>query len=521
MVNGTKIAGVVEDVPDWDVSGQAEIEKQRKLKETGMADPTVSTEPEGEAQLALLGKRAGAPEEQVDMITGADSDTPLMMRGVAEEPTAKEVQRGQKQVEKFKPDLAPPSEYQKKKGEFALGKSALIQKESEILVAGQRTKEEEQATRNRLNQKFLIDAEERRVSYENAANKRRDDLEAEFGRIKEMTNQVFTQGGGDIDPDRYLGSGLTPKRIGAAISIFLASFGGPESTAAAMGNINKAVDRDIAAQKFAIETGKQAIAGQRNLYADMLSLYKTEDMAHKATELAFQQNFQRTLDARAATAKTQQERDNVNKLILANNQKQLVIQEDMANLDPTKLNTFVQPHQVVEKEQKEKFVSLGKNGGFYATNKEQAKIASKAMATYAPALTGIKEVEEFFSKPEHKGLMGKVSLFATTRAPVYAKMKAMHSQLLNDYRILTGSGANFSTEERALITDVIKKDFNEFSLVNLKQYYKDLRRTTTNRLASVIAPAGIQVSGDSLMQFIDARSTEAKALKKKTTRRIK
>jgi len=511
----TRIKGVTESPADWDVAGQAEAERERQLQETGGADPFQKTAPEGgTAQDELAPFPLQKPEEVLGK--PSDEEVPLMLRQVDQQPSPGRTKKAAERVVEEKPTQGPG--YEEYKKSLAGEKLVAGRVERAGEVAGAAAKIKEQADIAEFNRQALEDNKRRDANLKSSRDQRIRDLEAEFENYRELGKKTFTEGGGDIDPDRYLGSGFTPKRIGAALAVFAASFGGPQAMQAAMSNINGAIDRDIAAQKADRARGKMAITGQRNLLSDMIKIHGSIEKGEAATRQAMRDNLKVKIDARMATAKSETERANLQKLQGQNMAEEAKDKEAFLRLDPTPLNKFTQPHLVKEKVQRERYVALGKAGGFYATNKKQAEAASAKVAAYKPTIEGLKNMKNWARK--NTGILGKKTAFSFLPTSANKQMKEMQSDLLNEFRGLQGAGANFTEAEMKIISDIIGTDMNSFTFEEYDKKYARLEDVYTRKLSTILSANGVDVAPGSLTQLFSYREGEEAKLRAKTKPRI-
>lgn len=135
---------------------------------------------------------------------------------------------------------------------------------------------EEARRRSRLAEQQQAAIEEDLVARQKSAAKLQ-------GRLDELNQRWEEHGQQRIDTGRWWSQRSTGQQLaafaGAAIHGFL-NPGGPNQTLQAM---QQAIDRDIAAQRVDLETGRAALAGQRGILADYWRI--TGDMA-AATEAA-------------------------------------------------------------------------------------------------------------------------------------------------------------------------------------------------------------------------------------------
>lgn len=146
---------------------------------------------------------------------------------------------------------------------------------------------------------------------------RRQETRRTFDELSEMNAAVMDQ---RINPARFFTSGGAGTGLAAAASVALGVLGqalnpGMENSALAI--INRAVDRDIAAQVQDIQTQQFGVGMARNLYGDLLTTYQQEDVAREALRSLYFSEMERRIAALAAQTQSQVTRNNAQRLRVA------------------------------------------------------------------------------------------------------------------------------------------------------------------------------------------------------------
>jgi hypothetical protein len=128
-----------------------------------------------------------------------------------------------------------------------------------------------------------------RLKLANAADakRERDQIQAQANWLSNIRSTIKEYEGMKVDPNRMYGNLSTGNKIASSVALFLGAFGAGASGGPnlAMDVLNKAIDRDIDAQKANIDTKKNAIDLKRGAYQDLLQLTGNADAARKAEEI--------------------------------------------------------------------------------------------------------------------------------------------------------------------------------------------------------------------------------------------
>jgi hypothetical protein len=133
-----------------------------------------------------------------------------------------------------------------------------------------------------------------------AAQARQQFVDAQMQKLQTMQD-AFDKG--QIDPHHLYASMSTPQKITAGLGVFLGAIGGAltGSPNEALGIIQKAIDRDIDAQKTNLSKKGQAVEGQRSMLGMYRQQFGDEAAADAATRATMLQNA--AMQAEAAGAK--------------------------------------------------------------------------------------------------------------------------------------------------------------------------------------------------------------------------
>jgi hypothetical protein len=136
------------------------------------------------------------------------------------------------------------------------------------------------------------------------ARKEKQNLEIR-NRVADIDKSINELNGMTIDPSRLYGSMDTGNKIAAGIALFTSAFGagatGSENLA--LGVLNKAIDRDIDAQKANMTNKTNVVTAKRGAYKDFLDMTGSEDAAKLAEEMRLANIAKTRLETISLTAK--------------------------------------------------------------------------------------------------------------------------------------------------------------------------------------------------------------------------
>lgn len=152
-------------------------------------------------------------------------------------------------------------------------------------------------------QQIIADAQEF-YAKENADRQQRV-MDNAQKRLVDVDTKIAELSDAKIDPNRVWGSMETGNKMSAVASLFLGAFGAGATGAqnAAMDVLNKAIDRDIDAQKANLQTKKDVISSQRNALSDYLQITGDEDAARKSIQIQYLDSMKGRMESIALTSK--------------------------------------------------------------------------------------------------------------------------------------------------------------------------------------------------------------------------
>jgi hypothetical protein len=351
----------------------------------------------------------------------------------------------------------------------------------------------------------------KRKRFEKAEKLRFEYIQKELAKLDKEQNRVYIEGGGKIDPERYLGSGLTWRRVGAFVSLLLAGIGGPAYLRVAHENIKGAIDRDIASQKAALAMKKEKWKTRRNLLGDMLKLTGSMSLAEKASRIQMAKEVDNLIEARKATTNIQSEKEKLTQLQIENRKSMEVDKKKLIPAHEIPMGVFVPKHHVKTKLQRETYVPIGNLGGQFAPDSSAAQKAREVVNKYNPAIQKSKKLIDFFKNPEYAGLFGKQTMIPKGMGKKANILEALHKDLLNEMRTLQGAGAAFTQAEIGLILGVIGKDFNSFTGLPLDERFHLVVGMLSEGLSYRLNSYGVDLAPEALFNYDRSAYKRAKA----------
>lgn len=194
------------------------------------------------------------------------------------------------------------------------------------------------ATLKAVENQVVGDAEKEAMIRQNYANdvaKKNEAFQANANRIKEDYNKKFGEYTNEldklsddikntkIDPSRYWENRTGLQKALMLIGLAMTAKGTPQGTQAVMNGIQKEIDRDIDAQKYAL----QQKGNRRGELTNMLSIARTkfgDDLqAENATRLLMMDQVKNQMEAKLATLKTGEAKQKMGLLKAAMEEKML------------------------------------------------------------------------------------------------------------------------------------------------------------------------------------------------------
>jgi len=179
------------------------------------------------------------------------------------------------------------------------------------------------------------DLEAQRVGKE---QERQAYVDTEMGKVRDAVDQMKTS---KIDPYRFYrhpdGSTNYPKSIAAAIAVGLgalgsslpAQYGGTGGPNVALQIIDKAIDRDISAQRDDIANQRAGVGIQMNLLSQMRQQFGDERQAENAARVVMLETYKMKLEETAAQSGDKRIQSKAAMLIATADQKEAALLGDM------------------------------------------------------------------------------------------------------------------------------------------------------------------------------------------------
>lgn len=183
---------------------------------------------------------------------------------------------------------SPESDYEKKMSGIEAGEEANLQAGADLQAKIAKEKADVANANANAMQAQIVHRQQMEAAY-------RDTEDAEFKKFKDLTTKYSST---EMDPGKFWASRTTGDKMLAGIGMMLGSVGSalshtPDET---VGIIERAISRDIDAQKHNLETRKGAAAAQQNLLGIMRQRYGDTQAAENATEAAMRMRALAMLD---------------------------------------------------------------------------------------------------------------------------------------------------------------------------------------------------------------------------------
>jgi len=150
-----------------------------------------------------------------------------------------------------------------------------------------------------------------------AGEERRLETRQTFDELSEMNAAIMDQ---RINPARFFTSGGAGTGLAAAASVALGVLGqalSPGMENSALSIINRAVERDVAAQVTDLQNQRAGVQTARNLFGDLMAMYRNEDVARDALRSLYLSEMERRIQAMAAQTQSQATRRNAERIVAA------------------------------------------------------------------------------------------------------------------------------------------------------------------------------------------------------------
>lgn len=302
--------------------------------------------------------------------------------------------------------------------------------------------------------------------------------------LRDLTTKYKEQYAKELDPNRanIFVNGTTGQKIGGAIALILGGLGGTNGSNVALDIFNKAIEKDIAAQKYNLDRGAEGLdkqaATQKSLYQTMLQKFNNSDQADAATRMVMLDNVEAQLknisgqyDSKVVKAKSQAaigalaaQKETAKRQFQFAAQQQAVMQALTGQAggqaaqtgvkDPavfSRLNATLPPE--VQKENRERYVP----GYGLAASKDLAQDFSKFRSETEPSIDLAKT------------LSNKYKNFNRLDLKEQRELKTMQTNLIGNLRLaFTGPGAMTESEYQRIL-DAIGNLSSPFSIPSLNQ----------------------------------------------------
>jgi len=262
---------------------------------------------------------------------------------------------------------------------------------------------------------------------------------------QEVSDEYFNSK--EIDQGRYWSNASTGQKILAGIGLAFASLN-PQAMQSALGSINRAIDRDIEAQKLEILKKKEKMGQAKGLVAQFQKKFGSLAAAEQAAKMAALEKAKLKMEMIAGQTKSQ---------TMQAKARQAISQIEMS---------MIEQKSKLDKELEKKRIDIG---GYKGTinNVQEAKDFREAMNNLSGAKNSINRLLEINEQT------GK-SLSPNTRA----EAKTLQKTLIGALRVpIVGPGA-MSEKELELLNDLVANPTDIFALdSNNKTKLKTLMRT--------------------------------------------
>jgi len=285
--------------------------------------------------------------------------------------------------------------------------------------------------------------------------KTKDDAYKERNKYQELASKyamkLLNSPEAKINPERFMGEGITGRKIFAFVSLFLAGMGGPGYLNAAMRNINGAIDRDISAQKANRNINFKKYQVATNMLGHIDNAYGKNVDSESAISAAYLDMAKMRLEVLSRTASTDIRRQNIESLKVALDEAKIARQKlGLANFKYPQGR--VNPQLVREDERRERVVEYTPTFGFFSKGKDAHKEANKTLTKYRPYLKAFNDVINFAK--ENKGFAGTGKIFFPNwPSASRKKAKSIMANLIMKAKTKEGMGANFTDVEIKLLGD--------------------------------------------------------------------
>ena len=247
-------------------------------------------------------------------------------------------------------------------------------------------------------------------------------------------------GTGQIDPDRSWNSRSAASKAAAVVGMIFGNFGGNGN--AALQVLEKEQDADIKAQQATFDNARGKLGEERNMFGQMMGLYKDEDMAIAATRAAQWEAAKAQLQAQLAKLSPQEAEIKGGQALADINAKIASAKMDLANKahDQVVRSDVYRPTQVVgggpKPQQGQEGLFIPQFNGFARTEHDRNEILSRltSIANIQSGLDRLNQLGEQYGGWERaKNVIG-----AST---VNDMIKGQIAELMPQVSVAFGQGA--------------------------------------------------------------------------------
>ena len=311
-------------------------------------------------------------------------------------------------------------------------------------------------------------AEAARLEDENAKEVARKDLQQK--QIQDKLNQVQAAiddfSNTTIDPGRLYGNMSTGTRIASGIALALGAFGAAASGGQnmAMQVIDKAIERDIDAQKANLDTKKSVITAKRGMYDDFMKMLGNEDAAKLAEEIRLGKIAESRIKGILETSK--------NPIIQANAEKMLAERQASTAQKVAELQKVTTSDQVLKQSETKPLIAKSADRP-PATDAINTKITS-----HASQIKNLNELRDFMNS-------GK-----TKSGPIAGRW----TDLADYFGIANASEATATARIRELLADKIRALSGASTTESEREFLKGLMPALKDSPAAFMAKLNNQLN---------------------------
>jgi hypothetical protein len=235
--------------------------------------------------------------------------------------------------------------------------------------------------------------------------------EADSAKKQYEADQKDFKSAAVINPNRFWEDKSTGQRVGLAISVMLGALGQGlmrSQSNPVIGMIDKAIDKDIDAQKAAYENKKQQASDSFNMYKFYMNKYQDADKATAATKIQMLELQKNELITRASAVNTPIAKANADKAVASFDAQIKMAQDQMsANIVKNKLSQEaevgkegIKPEELTKLDKEQKSLAIRMPNGKYklALTPDDAKQIKESQQAIDNIRTSVNKMEELQNK---------------------------------------------------------------------------------------------------------------------------